>query len=301
MEGRLHAVVVHYECDMHEWVINEDKSSYTMLITAIFQALLGDEYGERTMSFHLAGLVRGFNATFPINSDSTFYNLLLRNRNEEDPIQLVVPLDEVITESMTPPRASTQRASAHIICELPEENPLAIVPWSGSQQAKQGDCGNGDQVENNMPNEAVAMTGNEAENVNPRASIAGLDNMGEGVGGLENQVENDYPMEDVAGLNNLDEGVGGNGNEEENGNPMEYFDELDNLDEGFNGLDGDGDMYWGTGQVEYEEPISFYHEQYETEMGCEKEAEVFDDYEEESDSDDPSYDNAPYEASDDDT
>ena len=108
-------------------------------------------------------------------------------------------------------------------------------------------------------------------------------------------------MEDVAGLNNLDKGVGGNGNEEENGNPMEYFDGLDNLDEGFNGLDGDGDMNWGTGQVEYEEPVSFYHEQYETEMGCEKEAEVFDEYEEESDSDDPSYDKAPYEASDDDT
>ena len=199
MEGRLHTVVVHHEGDMHEWVIDEDRSNYTMLIKAIFQALLDDEYGERTLSFHIAGLVRGSNVAYPVNSDSTFYNLLLRNRNEEDPIELVVTLDEVITESMTQPGASTQRASAHIICELPEENPLAIVPWSGSQQAEQSDCGNGDQVENDMPNEAVAVAGNEVENVNPRAGIASLDNMGKGVGGLENQVENDYPMEDVVG------------------------------------------------------------------------------------------------------
>ena len=132
MEGRLHTVVVHYEGDMHEWVIDEDRSNYTMLIKAIFQALLDDEYGKRTLSFHIAGLVRGSNVAYPVNSDSTFYNLLLRNRNEEDPIELVVTLDEVITESITQPGASTQCAFAHIICELPEENPLAIVPWSGS-------------------------------------------------------------------------------------------------------------------------------------------------------------------------
>ena len=97
MEGRLHTVVVHYEGDMHEWVINEDMSNYTMLIKAIFQALLDDEYGERTLSFHIAGLGMGSNVAYPINSDSTFYNFLLRNRNEEDPIELVVTLDEVIT------------------------------------------------------------------------------------------------------------------------------------------------------------------------------------------------------------
>ena len=119
MEGRLHTVVVHYEGDMHEWVIDEDRSNYTMLIKAIFEALLDDEYGERTLSFHIAGLVRGSNDACPMNSDSTFYNLLLRNRNEEDHIQLVVTLDKVITESTTPPRAPTRRAFAHIICELP--------------------------------------------------------------------------------------------------------------------------------------------------------------------------------------
>ena len=36
----------------------------------------------------------------------------------------------MITETTTPPRAPRKCVSAHIIGELPEENVLAIVPWS---------------------------------------------------------------------------------------------------------------------------------------------------------------------------
>ena len=288
MDGRFHTLVVHYESDMHEFEVDEDRSNYSLLVKAIFQALLGDDYGDRTVSFSMAGLVRGYSSAFPIDSDTSFYNLLLRNRNEEDHIQLVVSVEEVITHNTSPPVARRNRVGARIIEELPEANDLAIVPWMGVADKGNPTEGNAKEVVENHE-ERLGRNGNEVAK-----------NQEEGCGGNVNQADHN-PLKDVGSLDNHEEVYGGNGNQA-NHNPLEDIARLDNQEEGYGALH-DQVMDWGIDQLEFEEAAATHRQEHERELRIEKDGEVFDNYVDVSDDDldDPSYDKAPYKDSDDET
>ena len=133
----IHRLVVHYKGKEYTWGVDKDYTNYIALSTDIYQDVLGDEYGIRTVSLNISGRVKGYANSFIVNDDKSWMALLGKNvRNKKYLIHLYVKIDEVITTKASPPRVPVGSHKCSIT-ELEdddddrEEN--ALVPFLGHE------------------------------------------------------------------------------------------------------------------------------------------------------------------------
>ena len=121
MAGKIHRLVVHHDGDEYRWGVDEDYTNYTLLFADICQDVLGGDYGVRTVSLTIYGLVKGHANSFIVKDDASWMSLLGKNiNNEENVIHLFVNVEEVITSDVSPPRVGRCGPSCTII-EIDED------------------------------------------------------------------------------------------------------------------------------------------------------------------------------------